>query len=454
MFLLYLALPWAKVRNWLLIAASLVFYAWGEPLYVLLMVFSAAVNYFLALAAGKRAGEGKSVLALKTVAVVFNIGLLAVFKYAAFAVVSINGAFGASIPVPKIASPLGISFFTFQALSYVLDAASQRVRAEKSFPKVLLFISFFAQLLQGPIIRWGEIERELDERKLTAGGCAEGLRLFIIGLAMKLLIANTLGKISAFVFSLEASSLNAAYAWLGAIAFMLRLYFDFGGYSQMAIGLGMIFGFTIPRNFNYPYIAYSMTDFWRRWHITLSRWFRDYVYIPMGGNRKGAFRTGLNKVVVFLLTGLWHGANWTFVVWGVYNGAFLLGENYLKKTKLRLPKLVTWFYTIIVVTVGFAVFNSPNMAYAVKYVASMFTGFAVGADTWARLSLLMSPIKLVTLAAAVVAATPLAKLICERAASRPKLQFALRYGSAVVLLALCLFYVALGNYSPSIYTRF
>ena len=454
MFLLYLVLPWAKVRNWLLIAASLVFYAWGEPLYVLLMVFSAAVNYFLARAAGKRAGEGRPVSALKVIAVVFNIGLLAAFKYSAFAVTSVNGVFGASIPVPKIASPLGISFFTFQALGYVLDAASQRIEAEKSFPKVLLFISFFAQLLQGPIIRWGEIEHELGERQLTADSCAEGLRLFIIGLAMKLLIANSLGKVTAFIFAMEPASLNVVYAWAGAVAFMLQLYFDFAGYSQMAIGLGRMFGFTIPRNFNYPYIAYSMTDFWRRWHITLSRWFRDYVYIPLGGNRKGAFRTGLNKIIVFLLTGLWHGANWTFVVWGAYNGAFLLGENYLKKTKLRLPKPVTWLYTMIVVTVGFAVFNSPNMTYAVGFIGKMFSGFSIGADTWAELSRLFSPMTFAALAFGVVAATPVAKLVCERLSSRPRLQFALRYGAALLLFALCLFYIALGNYNPSIYTQF
>ena len=452
-FLLYLVLPWKRVRNWLLIAASIVFYAWGQLYYVVLMVFSAAVNYFLALLIGKKQGNG-SAKPLLIVAVVFNIGLLAVFKYAGFAVSSFNSVFGTNAAVPAIVSPLGISFFTFQALSYVIDVYRSDITPTKDFSHFLLYISFFAQLVQGPIIRWSSISAQLEERKLTAEGVAEGLRLFLIGLAMKLIIANTLGRVTSFVYGIEAQRLNAAYAWAGAVCFLLQIYFDFAGYSQMAIGLGRIFGFTIPQNFNYPYIAYSMTDFWRRWHITLSRWFRDYVYIPLGGNRKGAFRTGLNKIIVFLLTGLWHGANWTFVVWGAYNGAFLLGENYLKKLRFRLPKIVTWLYTIIAVTVGFAVFNSPDIPYAWAMVRSMFSGFNAGADTFAALSAVFKPSVWAILVIAAVAATPLAKMVCEKFSSRPKLQAAMRYGSAFVLLVLCLFYIASGNFNPSIYTQF
>lgn len=453
-FLLYIVIPWHSVKNWLLIAAGLVFYAWGEPLYVLLMLFSVAVNYFLARAVGSCGEAAKRRKTLTVLAVVFNIGLLAVFKYSAFAVESFNSVFGASLPAPKIASPLGISFFTFQALSYVLDVSSGKIDAERSFANVLLYISFFAQLLQGPIIRYGDIRDEINSRRVTAQGAAEGLRLFILGMGMKLLIANTLGRVTAFVFGLEPSALNAAYAWAGALCFLLQIYFDFAGYSQMAIGLGMMFGFTIPQNFNYPYIAYSMTDFWRRWHITLSRWFRDYVYIPLGGNRCSALRTGLNKLIVFLLTGLWHGANWTFVVWGAYNGAFLLSESCIKKTKFRLPKPVTWVYTILAVTVGFVIFNSRDMAYALAMIKSMFSGFNVGADTLAQLSLLLRPLVVVTFIAGVIGATPAAKLVCQKLSGKPKLQFALRYIAAIAVFALCLCYIALGNYNPSIYTQF
>jgi alginate O-acetyltransferase complex protein AlgI len=449
-FLLYLVLPWLKVRNWLLIAAGLVFYAWGEPYYVLLMLFSCAVNFGVSLWMKRERGRKAKLIA----AVIFNIALLAVFKYAAFAVTSINGLFGASLRVPQIASPLGISFFTFQALSYVIDVYRGEVEPTKNFGKFLLFISFFGQLVQGPIIRWSYIEKALDERKLTAYDAAEGFRLFIIGLAMKLLLANTLGRVTACVYSVEAGSLNAAYAWAGALCFLLQIYFDFAGYSQMAIGLGRMFGLPIPQNFNYPYIAYSMTDFWRRWHITLSRWFRDYVYIPLGGNRKGAFRTGLNKIIVFLLTGLWHGANWTFVLWGAYNGIFLLIENYIKKTGFRLPKVVTWVYTILAVTVGFVIFNSPTVSYAWSMIRSMFSGFPVSADSIAELSSVFKPTVIAAFAIAVIAATPIAKLLCEKLGGRAKLQTALRYGAALILLALCLFFVASGNYNPSIYTQF
>ncbi len=450
-FLLHLILPWKQVRNWLLISASLVFYAWGELYYVLLMVFSALVNYLIALWMKKRGGKNKLLL---IIAVVFNIGLLAVFKYAAFAVETVNGLFGASLAVPGIPSPLGISFFTFQALSYIIDSYRGDITPTKNFGHFLLYISFFAQLVQGPIIRYGNIASQLEERKLTVNGVSEGLRHFIIGLAMKLIIANTMGRVTSQVFSMDPSALNAAYSWAGAVCFLMQIYFDFAGYSRMAVGLGLMFGFTIPENFNHPYVAYSMTDFWRRWHITLSRWFRDYVYIPLGGNRKGAFRTGINKLTVFLLTGLWHGANWTFVVWGAYNGAFLLGENYLKKTKFRLPKFITWIYTITAVTVGFVIFNSPDMGYAVSMIGSMFSRFDIGSDTVAALSALFKPTVIAVLAAAVVSATPLCSIICSKLDKKPWLQAALKYGSALLLLALCLFFIASGNYNPSIYTKF
>ena len=446
-FLLHLLIPsrWQKVRNWLLILASLVFYAWGNIYYTLLLLASSVINFFLAFSKKK---------ALLVISVVFNIGMLFVFKYADFLIGTFNGVFGSSIPLIGIASPIGISFFTFQALSYVIDSHRGSIKPTKDLSKFLLYISFFAQLVQGPIIRWSEMEDQLGERKKDASGIAAGLRLFIIGLSMKLIIANTLGRVSGFVYALDKSELNIAYAWIGAAAFLLQLYFDFAGYSTMAVGLGAMFGFDIPRNFNYPYIAYSMTDFWRRWHITLSRWFRDYVYIPLGGNRKGAFRTGLNKVIVFLLTGLWHGANWTFVVWGAYNGAFLLGESFIKRTKFRLPKPVTWLYTIIAVTVGFAIFNSPDISYALAMIRNMFAGFSVSADTLAQLSKLFKPTVTAVSVIAVPAAAPIGKLVLRKLENKPVLHTVLSYGTALLLLVLCLFFVASGNYNPSIYTKF
>lgn len=452
-FLLHLVLPWKRVRNGLLIAASLVFYAWGEPVYVLLMLLSAVFNYELALLInGAKSGKTKKALLVFSLAV--NIGVLAALKYAAFAVETFCGIFALSISVPQTPSPLGISFFTFQAISYIADTYRASVKPTKSFPRFLLYISFFGQLVQGPIIRYSSIEKQLDQRSLTAESIAEGFRLFIIGLGMKLVIANTLGRVSAQVFSMDASLLNAAYAWVGAICFLFQIYFDFAGYSKMAVGIGRAFGFTIPENFDYPYVSCSVTEFWRRWHMTLSAWFRDYVYIPLGGNRKGAFRTGVNKIIVFLLTGLWHGANWTYVVWGAYNGAFLLAENYTKNRFLKLPRLFKWLLTAIAVTVGFVIFNSPDIGYALSMIKSMFTGFKIHSGTAAELSVLMKPTVAATLAVAAVSATPLAALALKKLEKHSRLTAIIRYGSALLLLIVCILYIANGNYNPSIYTKF
>ena len=450
-FLLYL-IPVKPLRRAVLILASLVFYAWGDIRYVPLLLVSAAVNFVLALIIGKR--EGKNNRPLLAVAIVFNIGLLAFYKYLGFFIDSLGALFNAELSKPDILSPLGISFFTFQSLSYIIDVSRGDAKHTENPFKFLLYISFFAQLTQGPIIRFTQVEASLDELKPTSQKAADGIRTFIFGLGMKLIIANTLGRVTDYIWSLDASCLNAAYAWTGALAFLLRIYFDFAGYSKMAVGLGLMFGIDIPENFDHPYAALGMTDFWRRWHITLSRWFRDYVYIPLGGNRRGALRTGLNKITVFLLTGLWHGANLTFVVWGAYNGVFLLAETYLKRTKLRFPKPIKWLYTILAVTVGFVIFNSPDLGYAFKMIGSMFAGFGIGADTAAALSKLLRPTVIAVFIAAVIGASPLFAKIAEKLKNKPVALNILRYGSAAAVFILCLFFLASGNYNPSIYTQF
>ncbi len=451
-FVLYFAVPVRQVRRWLLISASLLFYAFGNVYHLPLLLFSAVSNYLLALWMDKkRGGARKAVLAA---AVVLDVAVLAAFKYTGYFVSVFNSVFRAGISVPEIDCPLGISFFTFQILSYIIDSYRGEAATAKSFPKFLLYVSFFAQIAQGPIIRWNDIERELDEPDVSIRNAAEGLRLFIIGLAMKLVIADTLASVTSFVWGLEAGKLNALYSWTGAFAFMLRLYFDFAGYSVMAVGLGRMFGFTIPNNFDHPYISASMTEFWRRWHITLSRWFRDYVYIPLGGSRKGFLRTGLNKIAVFLLTGLWHGPNLTFVVWGAYNGVFLLGESLLKRTKLRLPKLITWAFTMLAVAVGFAIFNSPDLAYAWAMIKSMFTRFDIGGGTAAALSAVFRPTVLAVMLVAVPASFPFPAGLLSRLEKKPVLYNVLKYSSAAALLVLSLFFLASGSYHPSIYVRF
>lgn len=453
-FILHLLIPrkavWA--RNALLVLLSLVFYAWGGLLYVPVLVIFAALNFFIALLIA-RSGR-KAAKTLLAAACVVDIGMLAVFKYSAFFVGTLNSALRISLPVPGYVSPIGLSFFTFQTLSYVIDSFRGEAKPTKNFLEFLLYTSLFAQIVQGPIIRWGEIEKELRERRVTPEGAAEGLRLFVIGLAMKVVLADTLGRVSGFVFSLDPSELNALNSWTGAFAFLLRLYFDFAGYSLMAVGIGKLFGFTIPENFNYPYIASSLTDFWRRWHMTLSRWFRDYVYIPLGGNRKGEARACLNKLTVFLLTGLWHGANWTFVLWGAYNGVIIAAEGLLRKRGVRLPKPVGIAYSLFAVLIGFAVFASRDVPFAFSMLRGMFTRFSVSPVSLAALSKLFRPTVAAVFAVSIPAVTPLPRLLFEKTVRKPVPREIIRYGSALALLALCLCFMASGSYHPSIYAAF
>ena len=316
-FCLHSVMPSIKVKNALLIIASLIFYAFGEPVYVLLMIASAFLNYLCALLMGK--ANRKAVL---VIAVVINIGILCIFKYTGFLVTTVNSVLHTNINVPQITLPIGISFFTFQALSYVIDVYREQVGIQKNFFKVLLYISFFPQLIAGPIVKYRDIALEIDSRRVELREAAPGLRRFICGLAKKILIANTMAAVADNVFSQGFDTVNVVVAWIGAVAYAMQIYFDFSGYSDMAIGLGRMFGFHFKENFEHPYGSLTIKEFWRRWHISLSSWFKEYVYIPLGGNRKGKTRAGINKIIVFFLTGLWHGANWTFVVWGLFHGLF------------------------------------------------------------------------------------------------------------------------------------
>ena len=302
--ILHQVIPNRSFRNGLLIAASLLFYAFGEPVYVLLMIGSSLVNYVLARLIDRQRRRVWLVLT-----VVVNIGALIVFKYTGFLVTNFNALTGLSVPVPAIRLPIGISFYTFQALSYVLDVWKCDVKVQKNYAKVLLYISFFPQLIAGPIVRYRDIEEEIDNREVDLRQTAFGLRRFIGGLAKKVLIADAMGAAADFLFTQGAANLNVLGAWIGAIAYLMQIYFDFSAYSDMAIGLGKMFGFHFKENFLYPYRAATMQDFWRRWHVSLSSWFRDYLYIPLGGSRNGKGRAALNRVIVFFLTGLWHGAN-------------------------------------------------------------------------------------------------------------------------------------------------
>lgn len=447
-FFLHWALPDIRWKNGLLLLASLLFYAYGEPVYVLLMVCSAFANYIL----GKFACEGCACRKIAMImAILINIGLLAVFKYAGFLAELLNGLGMRKIPVPQIRLPIGISFFTFQALSYVIDVYQGTTRAQEKFSKVLLYISFFPQLIAGPIVKYHDMAAEIDDRKVTAAGAAFGMRRFIEGLSKKVLIANTLGQTADLLFSADPSRINVLTAWLAALSYLLQIYFDFSGYSDMALGMGEMFGFHFRENFHYPYQADSMREFWRRWHISLSGWFREYLYFPLGGSRKGRGRTVLNKFIVFFCTGLWHGANVTFVVWGLYHGFFLMLEEYFPvfyKKGLRMT-VFRRIYTLLTVTVGFVIFRADTLAQGLHMIKEMFIGFHFEATAVSLGVQQLTPLFLITLGVGGVAALPVREYLQTR-----KGYEVYSWLCSIAGLLLCLLNLSGNTYNPFIYFRF
>lgn len=448
-FLLHLLLPGIRAKNGMLLLASLAFYAYGEPVYVILMIASAFVNYLSALLIGKNPAGKKAVMAVN---VILNLGVLVLFKYTGFLAESVNTIFGTAIPVPSIRLPIGISFFTFQAMSYVIDVYRGVTGAQKNFGKVLLYISFFPQLIAGPIVKYHDIAQEIENRTQTVDGVTDGIRRFVVGLSKKVLISNTVGLVADTLFAADVSGLNAAAAWIGAVSYMLQIYFDFSGYSDMAIGLGEMFSFHFKENFNYPYISGSIREFWRRWHMSLSGWFQEYLYIPLGGSRKGKIRTVINKFIVFLCTGIWHGANVTFLFWGLYHGCFLMLEEIVPAIREQGGKVKSFFqhvYTLLVVLIGFVFFRADSMHQGAAWIKTMFTGF--GSNT-AAMSLALeqlTPLYLVTAAVGIVACCPVKMLVKKGRAYE-----AVTAAGSLALLLLCMLSLASGTYNPFIYFRF
>lgn len=446
-----------RICNVLLVVMSLFFYAWGEPVYVLLMLLSITLNYLIALPAEKYVeSDCIKKRALISLSVVYNLTMLALFKYAGFIVSSVNAVLGSAIPVPQIPLPVGISFFTFQIMSYVIDVYRGTCSVQRNIGKFTLYVSFFPQLIAGPIVKYHDIEKQLDSRTTNAGKIADGIRRFIIGLSKKMLIANAVGSIVDSIFDMNSSDMNIALAWTAGILYSLQIYFDFSGYSDMAIGLGKMAGFKFMENFNYPYTAVSVRDFWKRWHISLTTWFREYVYFPLGGNRKGELRTGINRMTVFLLTGMWHGAMWTFVVWGLFHGIFQLLETYLIHPE-KWKKPLNYLYTAAVVVIGFTIFRADDMGQALNIVSQMFVGFQFTDIGVITLQSLMTVYNLVILAVAFVAMTPLVRNKAEELAVKYHSRHAvtcLKYAASVLLMALCMLSIASSSYNPFIYFRF
>lgn len=448
-FCLHLLLPGMRAKNFLLVVASLVFYAYGEPIYVILLVASSAGNYILARLTGECPKIRKLTM---TLAVVINLGLLVIFKYSGFLVETFNSVTGAGIPVPQVRMPIGISFFTFQALSYVIDVYRGDASVQKNFGKVLLYISFFPQLIAGPIVKYHDVEAEINNRKQTPDEIGKGIRRFIAGLSKKVLIANTMGLVADNLFGAAATGITGPGAWLGAVSYMLQIYFDFSGYSDMALGLGMMFGFHFHENFDYPYISASIREFWRRWHMSLSGWFKEYLYIPLGGNRRGKFRTVVNKMIVFVCTGIWHGASFNFLFWGIYHGFFLMLEEYIPFIGKKGGKLKSFFqhvYALLVVCVGFVFFRADTMKQGCFWIREMFTDFGWKASAMSLTLQQLTPVYLVTLAAALVAAVPVNSML-----KKYKWYEGFTYVLSLAGFALCVLSLAGGTYNPFIYFRF
>ncbi|MFC0408101.1 MBOAT family O-acyltransferase [Roseomonas elaeocarpi] len=463
--LIYLALP--PARMWVIIAGSLVFYAWGEPFYIGLLLVFIVMNWWLGLRLERASPPlGRALL---TIGVSANILLLAGFKYAGFFMQQVDvlaRAAGWPPPqVPAIPLPLGISFFAFQGISYLMDIRRGEVRAQPSLPRFAMYKTMFPQLIAGPILRYRQIAHEINDRRIEPARFRMGIELFVVGLAQKVLIANTVALPADQIFALPPEALTAAVAWLGAVCYMVQIFFDFAGYTTMAIGLGHMLGFSLPPNFNRPYTARSVTDFWRRWHMSLSSWFRDYLYIPLGGNRAGAWRTYANLLIVFALCGLWHGAAWPFVVWGLYHGLFLILERAaghmpgLSAWGARLPAALRHAYLLLVVLVGWVIFRADTLGHAGQMLAAM-TGFGTpgllampvqryaGPSVWTALAVAVALVawKRDTNYATAAGITRLPRL--------GEAVLALRFVAGLVLLTVTAAALASGTHNPFIYFRF
>ena len=443
-------------RNGVLLVASLAFYAWGEAPYLLLVLGSVAFNFTIGAAIGKSDGlVRKRWLVL---GIVGNLAALAIFKYSNFAVANVNALAPilaiTPIALAAIPLPLGISFFTFHAISYVVDVYKGNAHAERNLARFALYILLFPQLIAGPIIRWRDIASQLPQREQRIADFAYGVRRFVLGLGKKVLIANTLGAVADRVFALPAGELTTPLAWLGLVCYTLQIYFDFSGYSDMAIGLMRMFGFRILENFNYPYIARSIREFWRRWHISLSNWFRDYLYIPLGGNQRGERRAYANLVIVFLLCGLWHGASWPFVLWGAWHGMFLVMERAgLDRVVHRLGPL-SHLYALLAVMGGWVLFRCETLTGAIAYYAALLGQGQAGAGRHPLLEFL-DPFVAFTLVVGIVFATPLARAIGawrDRHAGALVLGLDVAWLTGVFVLATA--FLAAGTYNPFIYFRF
>ncbi len=440
------------LHNPILLIASMLFYAWGEPSYLAIMILTIIVNYLGALALDK---WRKHKFPIVTATILIDLSFLIYFKYFNFIIENANALFSMDATFIKVIMPIGISFYTFQAISYLIDVYREEVPVQKDFYKMALYIALFPQLVAGPIVKYHDVDEQIDHRTVTFDKVAYGVKRFIIGLSKKMLIANTMGAVADKIFVQPVEQFDTLTAWAGALAYSLQLFYDFSGYSDMAIGLGAIFGFKFLENFNYPYISKSITEFWRRWHISLSTWFKEYLYIPLGGNRKGKYRTLFNLFIVFLATGIWHGASWVFVAWGLWHGIFIIFEKLTgwnkEKTKLSY-RVLQHVYTIFVFIIGWVLFRSETLTYAVDYIKNMF-GLIEGHKIAYDLAYYIDNKEIIAFIVGVLCAMPVFSKILQ-VPYKHKIKRTLVNLWLFGLFLLSTITIAASTYNPFIYFRF
>lgn len=450
---LYFSVPF-KFKNTILLIFSLVFYAWGEPRYVVLMLLSILINYGYGIWIDTTENNEKKRVSILTFAIIVNIGILGFFKYANFFVDIMNAALQTNFHLKSIPLPIGISFYTFHALSYLIDVYRKREKAQRNLFSLALYITFFPQLVAGPIIRYNAIAEQLSKRIFSSVQFAEGIKRFILGLSKKILLANPLGSVADTVFATSIMDLSTGSAWIGIIAYTLQIYFDFSGYSDMAIGLGKMFGFEFAENFNYPYISKSISEFWRRWHISLGNWFRDYVYIPLGGSRVARWKIYRNLFIVWALTGFWHGASWTFIAWGIYYGTLIALE------KAGLEKILSKIYplnhvvVLLLVMIGWVFFRADNFEFATDFITSMF--YSRGNDIFDSQALALLSLNWVYLFIAIMVAMPIFPKLQKLKFNKPitKVLSALAFLFYFFLFGEVILYLINSTYNPFLYFRF
>lgn len=449
--ILYYLVP-RPMKNVILLFGSLLFYAWGEPVYIFLMIFSILFNYICGLDIARNLKDPAAAKRSLIFTVAVNLCILGFFKYEGFVLDSLSAVLPVDIPYRAMALPIGISFYTFQILSYIIDVYRGHVKVQTNLLDFALYVTMFPQLIAGPIVQYADVDRQLHVRKESWGKFGEGSMFFIRGLAKKVLLANTIGMVYTEVAALAPGKVSVLSAWIGCVSYAFQIYFDFSGYSDMAIGLGKMFGFEFLKNFDYPYISQSITEFWRRWHISLGSWFREYVYIPLGGNRVPVIKHLRNLLIVWFLTGLWHGAAWNFVAWGLYYGLILILEKYfLSRVLERLPAVIRHIYSLVLVLIGWVFFFSPTLGGAVDYIQLMFGVGANGLVDSEGLYLLTTNLLLLILL--VIGSTPIVHRAYERVmAGRGKI-----LANCVVYVAmflLCIAYLVTETYNPFLYFRF